>query len=180
MTLLDQMMAVVTPHRSAEDRAGARAGAGALAAGCGWLSEVIRQHAAIEQALEGLRVAPRGPDRRHALQWLAELLTGHSLAEQAVLYPALSLECRRAHAAAAYADESSLKIELAALQTMALSDADFHDKLERLSADLVFHIHEEESHWFPALARGLDTETHAALSARFLAEFRRYMGADAD
>jgi hypothetical protein len=144
------------------------------------LSEVIRQHAAIEQALEGLRTAPRGSERRHALQWLAALLTGHSLAEQAVLYPALSLECRRAHAAAAYADESNVKIELAALQTMTLSDADFHDKLERLSADLVFHIHEEESHWFPALVRCLDADMHAATTARFLAEFRRYMGVDAD
>jgi hypothetical protein len=180
MTLLDQMMAVVTPHRSDEDRADARNSACALAIDCGWLSEVIRQHAAIEQALEGLRIAPRGSERRHALQWLAALLTGHSLAEQSVLYPALSLECRRAHAAAAYADESNVKIELAALQTMTLSDADFHDKLERLSADLVFHIHEEESHWFPALVRCLEAGTHATLSARFLAEFRRYMGVDAD
>lgn len=180
MTLLDQMMAIVTPHRSDEDRADARNIACALAIDCPWLSEVIRQHAAIEQALDALRVAPRGAERRHALQWLAALLTGHSLAEQAVLYPALSLECRRAHAAAAYADESNSKIELAALQTMALSDADFHDKLERLRADLVFHIHEEESQWFPALMRCLDESTHATLSARFVSEFRRYMGVDAD
>ncbi|MFL6696641.1 MAG: hemerythrin domain-containing protein [Vitreoscilla sp.] len=180
MTLLDQMMAVVTPYRSETERIEARKSATALALDCEWLSEVVRQHAAIEQALEQVRVSTHGSQRRHALQWLGALLNGHSLAEQAVLYPAVSFECRRAHAVAAYADESSLKIELAALQTMELPDSDFHDKLERLRADLVFHIHEEESHWYPALFHAVDRPMHALLSARFGAEFRRYMGADAD
>jgi hypothetical protein len=180
MTLLDQMMAVVTPHRSQSERSQARNSAIALALECEWLSDVVQQHAAIEQALEAARVSMRGAPRRHALQWLGALLTGHSLAEQAVLYPAMSFRCRRAYAVTAYADESSLKIELAALQTMELSDPDFHDKLERLRADLAFHIHEEESHWYPALCRATDKPTHAAMSARFGAEFRRYMGVDAD
>lgn len=180
MTLLDQMMAAVTPYRSEFERLQARQSACMLAADCTWLSEVIRQHAAIEQALDAVRMTPRGAERRHALQWLAALLTGHSLAEQAVLYPALSFECRRAHAVTAYADESNAKVELAALQTMPLSDPDFHDKLERFRADLAFHIHEEESHWYPALVRCLDQAGHAELSSRFVAEFRRYMGVDAD
>ena len=180
MTLLDQMLTIVTPHRSPQERSHVRNAASALALDCEWLSEVIRQHAAIEQALEAVRTAPAGSPRRHALQWLGTLLTGHSCAEQSVLYPALSIECRRTHAVMAYADESNAKIELAALQTMPLADPDFHDKLERLSADLAFHICEEERQWYPALYRCLDRSANAVLSARYVAEFRRYMGVDAN
>ncbi len=180
MTLLDQMRAVVTPHRSQEERTRARNLACALALDCEWLSEVVRHHVSIEQALEAVRVARATSDRLRALHWLVILLTGHSLAEQAVLYPAMALERQRAHALSAYADESTVKIELAALQAMDPMTPDFVDKLERLRTDLAYHLHEEECLWYPALFRGAERQEHARLSACFGAEFRRYMGVDAD
>ena len=180
MTLLDQMMAVVTPHRTEEERSRVRLAACALSLDGGWLSEVVRQHAAIEEALLAVSAGADPVARRHALQWLSTLLTGHSLAEQAVLYPALSFDRQRAQAVSAYADESNLKVELAAMQAMDPMSLDFSDKLERLRADLAFHLYEEEGSWYPALYRGIDGARHAELSERFVTEFQRYMGADGE
>ena len=180
MTLLDRMMAAVTPMPSPEQRELARRTALGRAGGCAWLSHVMRQHAAIEDALHAVARAHDPAHRRRALRWLATLLTGHSLAEQAVLYPAIVDDRRRAHAVCAYADESNVKMELAALERIDPAAPDFVDKLELLRADLMQHLVEEEATWYPPLCRNLDEAQHERLSARFLDEFRRYMGCDAE
>ncbi|HEX7688999.1 MAG TPA: hemerythrin domain-containing protein [Burkholderiaceae bacterium] len=180
MTLLDKLMASTTPGPSDEERTRTRHIARLLADDHPWLDEVIRHHVAIEDALDNVRLAADAPGRRHALRWLRTLLTGHFLAEETVLYPAMAQDGLRVHAVTAYADDSGTKIELAALETMDVRGPDFADKLERLRGELAWHLHEEETTWFPALCRAGGAAFHGRLTGRFVAEFERYMGVDGD
>jgi hypothetical protein len=41
------------------------------------------------------------------------------------------------------------------------------------------HVFEEESDWFPALARSGDAAFQSRLDARYAEEFKRYMGPNA-
>jgi iron-sulfur cluster repair protein YtfE (RIC family) len=180
MTLLDKMRASTTPRPSDDERTRTRHIARLLADDHPWLAEVIRHHVAIEDAMDNVAAAPDASGRRHALRWLRTLLTGHFLAEEAVLYPAMAQDGQRVHAVTAYADDSGMKIELAALETMDARGPDFADKLERLRGDLAWHLHEEESAWYPALCRAGDAAFHGRLTDRFVAEFDRYMGVDGE
>jgi iron-sulfur cluster repair protein YtfE (RIC family) len=180
MTLLDKLMASTTPRPSDEERTRTRHIALLLAEDHPWFDEVIRQHVALEDAVDNVALAADAAGRRHALRWLRTLLTGHFLAEEAVLYPAMAQDGQRVHAVTAYADDAGMKIELAALEAMDARGPDFADKLERLRGELAWHLHEEESSWFPALCRAGDATLHGRLTDRFLAEFDRYMGVDGE
>ena len=107
------------------------------------------------------------------------MLTGHSMAEEAVLYPAMALGDQQAHATAAYTEQSGAKINLAALEELDPMSQDYLDKLEHVRGAVQHHVYEEESTWFPALARTGDGVLQARLSSRYIEEFDRYMGADA-
>ncbi|HEY9029219.1 MAG TPA: hemerythrin domain-containing protein [Burkholderiaceae bacterium] len=179
MTLLDKMIGTV---RSSVDerRLRARELACARAAECDWFAEVLRHHVAIEQALEAVHAAPEPSAGRHALRWLATLMKGHAVAENSVLYPALSFDGQKAHAVSAFADESSFRIDLAGLALLEPGSPDFVDKLEAPRADVSLHFYEEEGAWYPALCRREGGLGNARLCTQFIEEFRRYMGPDAE
>jgi hypothetical protein len=48
-----------------------------------------------------------------------------------------------------------------------------------LRCAVAHHVYEEESTWFPALARDGDAVMQSRLALRCSEEFERYMGADA-
>jgi hypothetical protein len=179
MTLLDKMIGGVREPLE-ERRQGARDLAYARAAECDWFAEVLRQHVAIEAALEAVRTAGDPAAGRHALRWLATLMKGHAIAEETVLYPAVAFDGQRAHAVSAFADESSFRIDLAGLALLEPGSPDFVDKLEALRADMVLHFYEEEGAWYPALCRREGGRGNARLHTLFREEFRRYMGVDAE
>ena len=91
MSLLDKVVAAVVPEPSAEKRAECRAQARSLGGGSGSLARVLDHHERIEVAFDAVRDASNPTARRAAQRWLTALLTGHSLAEEAVLYPAMAL-----------------------------------------------------------------------------------------
>jgi len=179
MTILDKVIAAVTPPESQEERDSARAKARDAAQAAPWLARVLTHHQQIEAAFAAVKAAADTTGRRQAQRWLSTLLTGHSLAEEAVLYPAMALDDQKAHATAAYTEQSGAKINLAALETIDPMSQDYLDKLEHVRGAVVHHIYEEEDKWFPELARTGDTAMQARLSARYTEEFDRYMGADA-
>jgi len=179
MTILDKVIAAVTPPESQEERQKARAEARAVAQHSPWLARVLEHHERIEAAFAAVRQAGDATGRRQAQRWLGTLLTGHSLAEEAVLYPAMALGDQKAHATAAYTEQSGAKINLAALETLDPMSQDYLDKLEHVRGAVAHHVYEEESNWFPKLARDADAGSQARLAARYTEEFERYMGADA-
>ena len=115
MSILDKVIAAVVPEPTPEARTKVRAEARALSGGSGWLAQVLDHHEQIDTAFEAVRTASSPTSRRAAQKWLGTLLTGHSIAEEAVLYPAMALGDHKAHSAEAYTEQSGAKVQTAGL-----------------------------------------------------------------
>ena len=177
MGVLDKVIAAVTPEASDEDRAEARGKARALSTGDDWLGTVIDHHEAIEVAFDAVKSAKTANAQRQAQQELATLLTGHSIAEEAVLYPAMALGDQEGHSAEAYTEQSAAKVQTAALDDLVPLSKDYFDKLEHLRAAVAHHVFEEESEWFPTLFDEGDAARQVKLTTQYQEQFQRYMGA---
>ena len=68
---------------------------------------VLEHHQNIEAAFEAVKDADTAAAQRAAQKKLATLLTGHSVAEEAVLYPALADAGEKGHASTAYTEQSA-------------------------------------------------------------------------
>ena len=176
MGILDKMVAAVVPEASDEERMEARAKARSMSKGSGWLAMVIDHHEAIEAAFERVRTAKSAGARRTAQKQLAVLLTGHSIAEEAVLYPAMALSDQKGHSGEAYTEQSAAKVQTAALDDFDPMSQDYLDKLEHLRAAVAHHVYEEEHEWFPRLRELDDAGKQSQLSKRYREEFDRYVG----
>ena len=180
MTLPDKIAAAATSLTNSSPRRASRVKSLALAPQCAWLADVLQHHIAIEQAFAGVRAAPDAEQRRAAQRWLATLLTGHSMAEEAVLYPAMALADQKLHSASAYAEQGGAKVGIAMLETLDPMSEDYLEALARVRSTVARHVHEEEDNWYPALATQGGAIEMARLSTRYQEEFRRYMGSDSD
>jgi hemerythrin-like domain-containing protein len=178
MSILDKAIAAVTPPESAEDRAEARRKARALATPGDWLSIIIDHHERIEQAFAAVRSASDGPSRHERLKELAVLLNGHSAAEEAVVYPAMTEAGQKGHAALAYEEQSITKVQMALLETIEPMSQDFIDKLEHIEGAVAHHVYTEEKTWFPELKESAPAGDQTRLAMRYREEFDRYAGAD--
>ena len=178
MSILDKVIAAVVPEPTPEKRAEVRAKARALSAGSGWLAQVLDHHEQIDAAFEAVRTASSPTSRRAAQKWLGTLLTGHSNAEEAVLYPAMALGDHKAHSAEAYTEQSGAKVQTAGLDDLEPMSQDYLDKLEHLRAAVAMHVYREESDWFPELRKSGEAVAQSKLSRRYKEEFERYMGSD--
>lgn len=177
MGLLDKVVSAVTPEPSDEDRAKVRSKALEISGGSGsWLSKVIDHHKQIEASFAAVKQASGADARRSAQKKLAQLLTGHSLAEEVVLYPAMALTDQKAHSGEAYTEQSAAKVQAAALEDLEPMSQDYLDKLEHLRAAVAHHVYEEESKWFPKLCETAKGAKQSHLTRRYSEEFERYMG----
>jgi len=176
MSILDRVIAAVVPEPSDEARAETRAKARSLSGGSGWLAQVLDHHEEIEAAFAAVKDAPSPTARRAAQQRLAGLLTGHSLAEEVVLYPAMALGDHKAHSAEAYVEQSGAKVQTAGLEDLEPMSKDYLDKLEHLRSAVAMHMYREENDWFPELRKSGEAVAQAKLSRRYKEEFERYMG----
>lgn len=178
MSILDKVIAAVVPEPTPQERAEVRAKARALSGGSGWLSQVLDHHEQIDAAFVAVRTASNSTSRRAAQKWLGTLLTGHSIAEEAVLYPAMALRDHKAHSAEAYTEQSGAKVQTAGLDELEPMSDDYLDKLEHLRAAVAMHVYREESDWFPQLRKSGEAVAQTKLSRRYKEEFERYMGSD--
>ena len=176
MSLFDKLVAAVTPPASPEKRAQARAKARELATPGDWLSQILEHHEAIEAAFAAVRAAQGVDARRAAQKRLGVLLTGHSMAEEAVIYPALAHAGKKLHAETAYAQQVAAKMQMAALEHLDPLSEDYLDKLGHLQGAVETHVYEEESDWFPELKENAPPADQERASARYSEEYGRYMG----
>jgi hypothetical protein len=176
MTILDKVVAAVTPPESEEARAEARAKAQSAASAGDWLSMVLDHHRQIEDAFAAVKAATSAAKRVSAQKALAVLLTGHSIAEEAVLYPALVAADEKAHATKAYTEQSSAKTQMGLLETIPPMTKDYLDKLEHIRGAVAHHVYEEEGTWFLELKEKASAAEQARLSQRYDEEFSRYVG----
>jgi hypothetical protein len=180
MSILDKVVAAVVPEPTAEERAECRRKARALSGGSGWLAQVLDHHEQVDAAFQAVRDATDAASRRKAQKWLATLLTGHSLAEEAVLYPAMAITDHKAHSSEAFVEQSGAKVQVAWLDELEPMSKDYLDKLDHLQSAVTMHVHREESDWFPELHRTGDATVQSKLSRRYQEEFERYMGSEGE
>jgi Hemerythrin HHE cation binding domain len=178
MSIVDKVIAAVTPQESDQARAEARARARAAAGREDWLATILTQHISIEAQFKAVKSATDPVAKKDALKMLGTLLTGHSMAEEAVIYPALALADEKGHATKAYAEQSAAKMQMGALENLDPSSQEFSDKLKHLEGAVLHHVYEEEGSWFLDLAHSKSVD-QAKLTLRFKEEFDRYMGKDA-
>jgi hemerythrin superfamily protein len=176
MSLLDEIMSKVAPPESEPDRAGARAKAEQLSHGHGWLAMVLEHHRQIEGAFQRARGSADVAGRKQAFKELALVLTGHSLAEETVLYPALAEHDEKAHAAMSFDEHSMTKVQMHELDHLDPMGQEWLDKLEHIRGAVLHHMYEEEGERFVDLAQKAAAESEV-LSQRFAEEFQRYAGA---
>jgi Hemerythrin HHE cation binding domain len=173
MSLIDKVVAAVTPPESEEQRAEARQKAQGAATDGDWLSLVLQHHRQIESGFAAVSNASDSATRTAAHKRLALLLTGHSIAEEAVLYPALS-KADEGHTTKAYTEQSAAKVQMALLEDLPPMGQEYLNKLEHIRGAVAHHVYEEEGTWFLELKRKLAPADQVKLTFRYQQEFSRY------
>lgn len=176
MSVIDKVIAAVTPPESDKDRLEARNKARAAAAPGDWLSLVLDHHLELEEALAAVEDASDTDERTVAFKEFAALLTGHAIAEEGVLYPGLSANSETGHADMGYTEQAMVKMQMAALEKLDPMSQDFEEKLEHVKGALQHHMYEEEGNWFLDLKKKATLEEQEMLTDRYTEEFDRYMG----
>ena len=174
MSILDKVVAAVTPLESDEQRAEARAKAERAAADGDWLSLVLDHHRRIEAAFAAVKAATDAARRREAQKRLALLLTGHSIAEEVVIYPALVKADEESHSTKAYTEQSAAKVQMGLLEDLEPMSQEYLDKLEHIRGAVAHHVYEEEGNWFVDLKTKLPPADQTKLTFRYQQEFSRY------
>jgi hemerythrin superfamily protein len=178
MSIVDKVVAAVTPLESQQEREDARAKARAAAAAGDWLSLILEHHELIENAFAAVEAAADPSQRVAAQKELAVLLTGHSNAEESVIYPALVRADEKGHATMAYTEQAAAKMEMGELETLQPTSQEYLDKLRHIRGAVAHHVYEEESAWFLELKDRLPEDDQAHLTQRYQEEFERYVGGD--
>lgn len=176
MSIVDKVIAAVTPPESEKARAEARAKATAAAEPGDWLSLVLDHHIELEDAILAVEEASTIDERTVAFKEFAILLTGHAIAEEGVLYPGLSANSQTGHADVGYSEQAVVKMQMAALEKLAPLSEEFEDKLEHVKGALLHHMYEEEGNWFLDLKEKASPEDQDMMTARYAEEFDRYVG----
>lgn len=180
MSIIDKVVAAVTPPESEELRIKARAKARASASKGDWLSMVIDHHEQVEAAFAAVKVASDPASRVRTLKKLPTLLTGHSIAEEAALYPGLAKADEKGHSVKAYTEQSAAKLQLGLLEDLPPMSQEFFDKLEHIEGAVAHHVYEEENNWFLDLKSKTAAADQIKLTTRYREHFARYMGDDSD
>lgn len=176
MSVVDKIIAKVTPPESEAARARATETARAAAQPGDWLSLALDHHDKIRAAFVGAAAAVTPEHRKAALKILARVLNGHAVAEELVLYPALAQAGEKAHAALAYTEQTAAKMQMAELENIDPAIDAWRDKLGHIEGAVLHHMFEEERSWFLELRR--KGEDQARLATRYREEYERYAGPD--
>lgn len=174
MSLLDKAIAAITPPESDEARAKARAKAEAAAAPDSWLAKILDHHREIEARFADVKAASTAATRREAQKELAFILTAHSIAEEAAIYPALAADKQVTHAMLAYQEQSAAKMEMGLLERLDPMSQDYLDKLEHIRGAVAHHMYSEEGTWFFELSEDVDPTEQDRITTRYDEEFARY------
>jgi hemerythrin superfamily protein len=179
MSVLDRFIAAVTPRESEEARQEARAKATGGAMPGDWLDQILQHHMDIEDAFADAKAGPDATTRTAALKQLGVVLTGHAIAEESVIYPALAEDGEKTHASMGYDEQAMVKVQMALLEKLDPMSQDFTDKLEHIKGAVAHHVYAEEGNWFLDLKEKASAEDQTLLTQRYAEEYERYVGADA-
>jgi len=176
MSILDKVVAAVTPPESEEARRKARQKARRAAEGQDWLAHILDHHEQIEAAFRAVELATTDVAARRAAQAeLAVLLSAHANAEEAVIYPALIHFGHKMHGTAGYTEQAGAKANLGELEYLNPLSQEYADKLAHIRGAVAHHVYEEENDRFLDLKK-LSAPDQARLTQRYAEEFARFAG----
>ncbi len=173
--VIDKAVAAITPLESDEDRMNARSKAEAAARPGSWLALVLDHHRGIEAQFDKIAAASDAAGKVRAQKQLALLLTGHSIAEEAALYPALAADHQVGHAELAYQEQAAAKMELGLLERLDPLSKEYDDKFEHIRGAVLHHIYSEEDTWFTKLSEDASAAEQEMMTTRYREEYDRYM-----
>ncbi|MXO98234.1 hemerythrin domain-containing protein [Altererythrobacter xixiisoli] len=179
MSIIDRFIAAITPPETAEARLEARSKATEAASPGDWLDQILQHHMDIEDAFLAVKSATDAQIQRQELKNLGVLLTGHSIAEEAVIYPALAKDGEKTHAAMGYDEQAMVKVQMALLEQLPPLSQDFLDRLEHIEGAVAHHMYAEEGNWFLDLKEAATPEQETLLTLRYSEEYTRYVGQEA-
>ena len=177
MSLIDKVVAAVTPPESEEARRNAHAKAQAAAGDRDWLALVLQHHERIDAAFGAVKAATDLSSRQTALKDLSLILTAHANAEESVIYPALIHFGHKSHGTMGYTEQAGAKANLGELEYLDPMSQEFVDKLEHVRGAVAHHVYEEENDRFLDLKK-LSAADQTRLTQRYEEEFDRYLGTE--
>jgi len=135
---------------------------------------IMNDHREVERLFEVLKTEPS--KRPNLLPVLTTLLTAHSRAEEAEVYPAAAEaggDDEVAHSQEEHVEADQLLAELAATDP---DSPQFETALENLVAAITHHVEEEESTVLPGLKSRVSQDRLAELGEAFLASRAQHLG----
>ena len=140
---------------------------------------IMQDHREVERLFDELRTQPE--KRPLSVPVLVGLLTAHSRAEEAEVYPVARDEAGAtdlvAHSQQEHAEADQLLQEL---QQTAPDSPDFDEVLERLVEAVTHHVEEEESEVLPTMRGALDAARLEELGEAFAASREEHLGETPD
>ncbi len=172
MTFLDRIAAAIAPAATDEQRKEARRQLEQLAASEPFAQDILEQHRQIEALFQKARIAT-GMGAQEAVEELGVLLSAHSMAEEAVVYPEISDHSGKAHASMAYEEHAMTKVQLAALQKLDPDSKEWHDKLDHIESAVAQHVYQEEGSWLPDVIRYAPVSERQRMNTEYREYFER-------
>lgn len=173
MSFLDRIAAALAPAASDKQRREARERLTELAVGEAFAEEILAHHHEIEALFAQAR-AQSGAEAQATVHKLAVLLNGHSMAEEAVVYPEVSEHSGKTHAGMAYEEHAMTKVQLAELQKLQPGSKDWTEKLDHIESAVQQHVYQEESSWLPDVIRHAPMDARQRISTEFREYFDRF------
>ena len=179
MSLFDKAVAAMTPPETDEQRAEARRAARDMSSPGDWLSTILDHHVQLEDCFAEVKAGGDAAARKAACKQLAVLLTGHAIAEENAVYPAMASGGEKGEAEMAYNEQAMVKMQMAALEKLDPMSQDYLDKLEHIRGAVAHHMYEEEGTWFPDLAATAPAADQQMIATHYREAFDRFVGEDA-
>lgn len=140
---------------------------------------IMQDHREVERLFDELKTHPE--KRAGLLPVLTTLLSAHSRAEEAEVYPAARDEAGEgddvAHSQQEHVEADELLAELAATDP---AGSDFDRVLEQVVQAITHHVEEEETKVLPGLRDQLTTERLAELAEAFSTSRKAHLGEQPD
>lgn len=135
---------------------------------------IMNDHRELERLFDQLQNRP--DERANTLPVMISLLTAHSRAEEAEVYPAATeagIDKDVEHSQKEHLEADQLAADLA---TTPVDAPEFHEKLTKLVDAVKHHLEEEEATVLPGMRKGLPADQLEALGAAFLASREAHLG----
>jgi hemerythrin superfamily protein len=136
---------------------------------------IMQDHREVERLFEELK---ENPDKRpNLLPVLTTLLTAHSRAEEAEVYPVAASEAGEkeevSHSQQEHVEADQLLAKLAKTDP---ASADFDKALQNLVDAVTHHVEEEETKVLPGMRSNLSDQRRAELGEAFVASRKQHLG----